>query len=288
MASRKIRAVAMSLALVGAASLSAIAATAPAHADDAATAPVAVSISKNRTVTLPATIQPGVNTFQVSTAAKHSAFQLAMPAAGYTIEQAVSDIEKGLDHGKIKQLKRFEANVTLLGGVAAVPDHPGTLIVTLPAGTYWAVDTDTNKASAFSTFTVAGADTGNVMPASAKVKAVDSTKWAKNPKSIPNKGLLTFKNAADQNHFLEMAKLKKGKTVQDFADWIMSEGPPPGPPPVDFSKSLGTGVISPGASQTIGYKLPKGNYVMVCFWPDADMGGMPHAFMGMYREIKLK
>ena len=59
MAPRKIRAVAMSLALVGAASLSAIAATAPAHADDAATAPVAVSISKNRTVTLPATIQPG-------------------------------------------------------------------------------------------------------------------------------------------------------------------------------------------------------------------------------------
>ena len=39
---------------------------------------------------------------------------------------------------------------------------------------------------------------------------------------------------------------------------------------------------------TADYKLPKGNYVMLCFWPDATMGGMPHAFMGMIREIKLK
>jgi hypothetical protein len=28
--------------------------------------------------------------------------------------------------------------------------------------------------------------------------------------------------------------------------------------------------------------------VMLCFWPDASHGGMPHAFMGMIRGIKLK
>ena len=38
----------------------------------------------------------------------------------------------------------------------------------------------------------------------------------------------------------------------------------------------------------MNYRLPRGNYVLVCFWPDANMGGMPHAFMGMYRGIKVK
>jgi hypothetical protein len=288
MAPTKIRAVATSLVLIGAASLSAIAATAPAQADDAATAPVAVSISKKRVVTLPATIQPGVSQFHITTAAKESGFQVALPAAGYTIEQAVNDIDKGLEQGKIKPPKRFEANVTLLGGATATPDVPGTLWVTLAAGSYWAVDINANKEEAFTPFTVAGLDTGNVMPASAKVKAVDSTKWSKKPKSIPNKGLLTFQNSADQNHFLDMVKLKKGKTLQDFEDWFLTEGPPQGPPPVDFSKFLTSGVVSPGHSETFNYKLPKGNYIMLCFWPDASMGGMPHAFMGMYREIKLK
>ena len=72
MASTKIRAVAMSMVLLGAASLSAIAATASAQADDAVTAPVSVSISKKRVITMPTTIQPGVNTFSVSTASKKS------------------------------------------------------------------------------------------------------------------------------------------------------------------------------------------------------------------------
>ena len=57
---------------------------------------------------------------------------------------------------------------------------------------------------------------------------------------------------------------------------------------MDFSKSLSIGVVSPGLSETVDYKLPKGNYVMLCFWPDATMHAMPHAFMGMIREIKLK
>lgn len=288
MTRRKFRAVAMSLVLVGAASLSAIAATAPAQADDAVTAPVAVSISKKRVITMPTLIQPGINTFHVTAAGKRSDFQLAMPAVGYTPQEASRDIEKGLEQGKIKQLKRFEANMTLYGGVMATADHVGTLVVNLPAGSYWAIDINTTDPAKFFPFTVTGVDTGNVAPASASVAAVDSTKWSKKPKSIPNKGMLTFQNKSDQNHFLVMVKLNKGKDLQDFKAWFLAEGGPAGPPPVDFTKGLDSGVISPGISQTFDYKLPKGNYIMLCFWPDASMGGMEHAFMGMIREIKLK
>ncbi|MGI8644739.1 MAG: hypothetical protein ACR2JD_00195 [Nocardioides sp.] len=287
MAPPKIRAVTMSLALIGAVGLSAIAATAPAHADDAVTAPVAVSISKKRVITMPATIQPGVNTFHVSAAGKNSDFQLLQAEAGYTAEEAARDVEKGFE-GKVRPLKRFEANVTLLGGVTASADHMGTLVVDLPVGTLWALDVNTDDPAKWLSFTVAGADTGNVMPASTTVKAKSSATWAKSPASIPNKGMLTFKNAASQNHFLEMVKLKRGKHLKDFNEWFLAPNGPAGPPPVDFSKSLSIGVISPGHSQTVDYKLPKGNYIMLCFWPDATMGGTPHAFMGMVREIKLK
>jgi hypothetical protein len=39
---------------------------------------------------------------------------------------------------------------------------------------------------------------------------------------------------------------------------------------------------------TMRYSLSHGHYVLLCWWPDAEMGGMPHAFMGMFRGITLK
>jgi hypothetical protein len=285
----KIRAVATSLALISAAVLTAAGTTAPAHSA-ATTPPVAVSISAKHVVTMPTTIQPGVNTFKVTSAAKNgSDFQLAQPAAGYTAAEAARDIDKGLDGGNIKAIKRFEAHVILLGGMTA-DDTADTLVVDLDPGNYWALDTETNpQAGKFFDFTVAGADTGNAMPDAVTIKAKLATTWAPKPASIPHKGLLRFKNSASNNHFLEMAKLKKGYTYKDFKKWLAAaqEGPP-GPSPVNFDVGLGSGVVSPGHSAIFNYNLPKGDYVMMCFWPDASMGGMPHVFMGMHRVITLK
>jgi len=286
----RIRAVATSLVLLGAATLTATAA-APAQSA-ASTPPVAVSISNTRAVTMPTTIQPGVNTFKITTANKRgSGFQLVQAAAGYSPADAARDIKKGLDGGNIKAIKRFEANITLFGGVAVAKGSPGKLVVDLEAGDYWALDTNGEDPDNFFAFSVAGADTGNVMPeAGATIKAVQDTTWANKPASIPNKGLLTFKNRATQNHFIVMAKLKKGMTYQDFKKWFASamDGPPSGPSPVNFGIGLDSGVLSPGHSATFKYNLPKGDYVMLCFWPDAAMGGLPHAFMGMHRGITLK
>ena len=211
-------------------------------------------------------------------------------AAGYSPADAARDIDKGLDGGNVQAIKRFEANVTLLGGVTVTKEKAGKAVVDLPAGDYWALDVNTNDPDKFFAFTVAGADTGNVAPeADAKLKAIQDTTWARNPESIPNKGLMTFKNAASQNHFIIMAKLKKGATYKDFKTWFASSMKgPPGPSPVNFEIGMDSAVVSPGHSATFTYNLPKGNYVMLCFWPDASMGGMPHAFMGMHRPITLK
>ena len=81
-----------------------------------------------------------------------------------------------------------------------------------------------------------------------------------------------------------MTKMTKGATLADVKEFLMTEE---GPPPVDFSKSFDSAVISPGHDLTVQYKLPAGTYALLCFWPDASMGGMPHASMGMVRTIKL-
>ena len=285
----RIRAVTTSLALVSAAALTATVTAAPAQS--AATAPVEVSISATRVVTMPTTVQPGVNTFKITTANKRgSSFQLVMPAAGYSAAEAARDIEKGLDAGNVKAIKRFEANITLLGGMFVTKGTAGTLAVDLDLGTYWALDTNTNDPDKFFAFTVEGADTGNVVPTpAATIKAVKDSKWATKPASIPSKGLLTFKNAASNNHFIAMGKLKKGMTYKDFKKWLAAaQDGPPGPSPVNFSVGISSGVVSPGYSATFRYNVPKGNYVMACFWPDAEMGGMPHVFMGMHRAITVK
>ena len=251
---------------------------------------VTVGITAAHNVTLPTTIQPGVNVFRITTEAKSSGFQLVQLADGYSLDEAIADIDKGLDKGSsMKALRRFEAHATLLGGVNVEMGKVGKLAIDLEPGSYYAADIERNRPSAFTAFTVAGADTGAVMPSGSTVRAVQNTTWAKNPRTIARRGMLTFENFASQNHFVGLVKLNKGKTVRDFAAWIEAAGQgEEGPPPVNFRVGFDGGVVSPGHTVAMNYRLPKGDYVLVCFWPDASMGGMPHAFMGMFRGVTVK
>lgn len=248
---------------------------------------VAVTIDSDRFISMPETIRPGVNTFDI-TSEKTSSFQLAQPAEGYTVEEAVRDIEQGLNKGRVRPLKRFERNVTLYGGATSRPDVPATFVVSLPAGTYWAVDVRTNDADKFFTFTVEGEDTGNTMSEVKTIRAVGGEDWAKRPRTIPRTGMLGFGNDSTENHFIAMAKLKKGKDVRDFRRWIrgLMRGEE-GRPPVKFGVGYDNGVASPGVEFQTNYTLPRGRYVVTCWWPDADMDVMPHAFMGMIRGIRV-
>ena len=246
---------------------------------------VSVSITAAHNVVMPTTIQPGVNLFRVTTEAKSAGFQLAQLADGYTLDQAIADIDAGLDKGKVKALKRFEANVTLFGGVNVEMGKVGKVAVDLEPGSYYATDIERNRPSAFTAFTVAGADTGAAMPSGSTIRAIKDATWAKNPKSIARRGMLTFENFSSSNHFVGIIKLRPGKTAADFGAWLKEES---GPPPVNFGESFDSNVVGPGQTAAMNYRLSRGNYVLVCFWPDADMGGMPHAFMGMYRGIKVK
>jgi hypothetical protein len=233
---------------------------------------------------MPSVIAPGVNTYKITTTKRSAFFQVIALASGYTVEQAQADVE-GLEKNRLKALRRFEANATLLGGVTATRDKAGKLVLDLDAGSYYALETNRGNAP-WTPFTVAGADTGASLPAGATLKAVDSARWAKKPASIPHAGWLRFRNRSDQNHFVVLVKLAEGKTLDDFATWIENEAS--GPAPVEFRAGFDSGVLSPGHDMAMKYRLPRGSYVLTCFWPDASMKGAPHAFMGMYRGVTVR
>lgn len=268
---------------------SAPAPAAPSRAAQAAA--ISVSISAKHVLTMPTTIRPGVNKFVVSSV-KDGAFQLLTLAAGYTPAKFADDINAAFGKNDVKALKRFEKFTILLGGVASPAGGRGKGWFNVPEGTIYALDTKprVTDAAKMLAITVTGDPTGALLPAGPKLKAIQATTWAARPASIPAKGILRFKNAASNNHFVLLVKLAKGKTVKDFATWVdqITQGQN-GPPPFDPTEpGVDSGVLDPGQTMALRYKLSPGNYVLTCFWPDASMGGMPHAFMGMFRGIKVK
>jgi hypothetical protein len=82
-------------------------------------------------------------------------------------------------------------------------------------------------------------------------------------------------NTATQLHELELIKLAPGKTAKDVVAWIKS---PKGPPPAS-----GVGGITPAANGAAVYftaDITPGNYLLMCFLPDAK-DGKPHVEHGM-------
>lgn len=250
-----------------------------------------VSIDDSRMITMNTTLTPGLNTFSV-TSTKQSDFQLAVRAPGYSKRELSSDVNAAFGKNNLKALKRFEKNTTLLGGVGSTPDETGVMTVAVPAapaGRLMAVDAaGAFKAGRILDLTVEGDDPGATAAFDATLRAKDETTWVRRPREIPQEGTLRFVNGAAQNHFVAMVKLRRGKDFSDWKAWVRKiSNNKPAKPPVKFAVGLESGVVSPSHEMTFDYSLPRGKYVLTCFWPDASMGGMPHAFMGMSRAIKV-
>lgn len=160
----------------------------------------------------------------------------------------------------------------------------------LPAGDYWVLDTSPRqiRPAMILTLQVTGDRIEGGMAGTALIRSIHESDWASHPASIGHKGRLKFRNDSRANHFMILTKLADGKTIEDFHRWIQkTKRGVDAPPPLDFDNETSTGVVSPGHAMTLKYNLPPGKYVLVCFWPDAEKDGTPHAFMGMYRGIRL-
>jgi len=87
--------------------------------------------------------------------------------------------------------------------------------------------------------------------------------------------VIKVENSGTQHHEVLFVKLDAGKTVDDLAKWADTyKGPPPGAP------MGGTPGFMPGNTHYVPLELTAGNYVVLCFLPDAK-DGKPHLQHGM-------
>ena len=84
-------------------------------------------------------------------------------------------------------------------------------------------------------------------------------------------------NGAAQPHELEILKLAPGKTAKDVGDWMVK---PVGPPPASLVG--GMAAMAPGGPAYFTADITPGNYVIICFVPDAK-DGKPHFQHGMMK-----
>jgi hypothetical protein len=112
------------------------------------------------------------------------------------------------------------------------------------------------------------------------------------PSGFTGKGLVDISNQGAQAHEMVIVKLAPGKTLEDAKGFLLTppgSKAPPGPPP--FISIPGLGGVTGLSSQQhawLDMNLTPGNYVLICFFPDPQKGGLPHAIEGMIKEITIK
>ncbi len=98
----------------------------------------------------------------------------------------------------------------------------------------------------------------------------------------PGKHVFQVTSTGPQPHEVVMLKFAPGKTMDDLGKWMDKQvGPPP-------ANSLGgTSAQRAGATSTFEADITPGDYVLVCFVPDAK-DGKPHMEKGMMHTFKVQ
>jgi hypothetical protein len=102
------------------------------------------------------------------------------------------------------------------------------------------------------------------------------------PPVIPaGRHTIRVENAASQPHEAVLGKLKPGKTLSDLLQWIQTrEGDMPG------EEIGGTVGLSTGEVNFVNVELTAGEYILLCFVPDAK-DGKSHLSHGMIRQFTV-
>jgi hypothetical protein len=246
----------------------------PAQASTAPT--VQVDVAASGAIHMRHHLPGGDLKFDVEGAKGHT-LQLVEAKHHASVDQLVTDMNAFSTTHKATGLER---DFLAVGGSLTRTD----LWVRLSSGTYYAVDIEPTTLTRNHVVTLhvgsqhSAADHGRV---AATITAVDDMRWAKSPKHIPSHGVMAFRNRSTDYHFIVMLQVKPGTTLAEVKAALKS----PGKPSFALAGNYSTGVLSPGHAQRTTYSLPKGKYVLACFWPDEH--GVPHALMGMLRFIHV-
>ena len=210
--------------------------------------------------------------------------EIAMFKAGYDSSDFLTDINKFGGKNDIKALKHALANTQILGGFSG----GGSGTVVLPrAGSYTPFSLGERGVVMGKPFMVHGAKRASSTPSTdGRIIAKNGPSWGGST-TLPAKGRMLFKNQRSTGvpHFLVLQQVAEGTTTDQVLQFLQSGDQ--GNPPWGLPAGMETASISPGKSMTVDYDLPAGQYVVMCFFPDPKMQGMPHALMGMLEMIHL-
>jgi hypothetical protein len=262
------------------------------HAHARATSKLVVTIkSKPHAVKLSeAKVKPGNTVFKVKNAGGKGLIQLLRLKPGYALPQAIGDFNAAFPPSgapDVDAVRRIDKNVVFYGGMET-PHKKGNVnewAVRLDkASTYYAVNLD---AGALGTIAVKGHAQKRSMPASTgRINAASGPNGVGNVfkpgKHNAAKGWMSTTNNAKEPHFVILQHVRKSTTNHQVQQTL--EG---GDPSAIFLKGgTDTGVISPHHTFLWAYSVPKGKYVVTCFWP-SKTDGMPHALMGMFKLFHM-
>ena len=191
------------------------------------------------------------------------------------------------------------------GGVSTVePGETASVTQVLAPGRYAITDDETAggegegpshaERGAKGEFTVTGPASDADLPAQpATLTAIDRGDGKNKEYGFEFEGLkagtnqVRFENTGQELHHAVMFPINQGKTFEDVTAAFTSDGPPQGPPPVDFDKAFHTQVIDGGIAQNIELDLQPGSYAVVCFIQDRK-GGKPHVAQCMIAELTIE
>jgi hypothetical protein len=247
--------------------------------------------AKKFTFDVPSDIEGGVVQLSLQNDGKElHDFQLVEAADGHTLEELLDEVSS-------EEAPLGDWVVGAGGPGSAPPEQASTAILDLAPGEYWYFCTESSgedgeeqishAANGMSgEFTVAGDSGAEIPDADATITAKDYSFATAGLKA--GKNTIAFSNEGPaQIHHALLFPVADGATFAQASEFLMSDEPPSGPPPVDFENGRGTTVISSGKIEVIEMELDAGTYALVCFMPDKGTAGPPHLTKGMLAELKI-
>jgi hypothetical protein len=230
--------------------------------------------SNDRKVTVSdARFRPGVTEFRVTKTAHRGSSLLILETKN--LDRAFKLLGKATSGapGSADAMKKFDRLVTIYGGGA----EGARWQVKLSQGSYYMLDTKTNK---LSTFKVKGERR------SAKMQKADSTVTTTKDNQFKTSGPLAgkwvgFANHSREIHFMEANKVAKSVTAKDVRDALKSNKQPNWFRPGGFFFE----VQSPGIETVHFQDVASGRYLLMCWMPSEEQDGVPHAMMGMWHLV---
>ena len=245
--------------------------------------------SANRVAfTAPASVQAGAVRMRFTNRGRqpHDATLLRLDD-GHTVAEALRVIEK--EGGPIPDW------LHAVGGVATVrPGQTGTSVQNLAPGRYQLIDLESGDAEnaptgaargGIATVQVTGEAGEAELPATtAEIAAYEYGFRTQGLKAGTNNVL--FDNIGAQPHHAVAAPILPGRSLAEVRTFAVSENAP-GPPPIDFERTVSTAVLDGRTKQVVQLDLERGRYAMLCFIQDRA-GGPPHVVKGMIAEVTVR